>query len=66
MRKTLAIEISRDLPLRARQLSPDELEAVFGGCQSRDEVCGGLSSRGGCCPPFLCRDVGKTHGRCKK
>ena len=30
MRKKLAIEI-RDLPPRARDLNPEELEAVFGG-----------------------------------
>ena len=38
MRKKLAIEI-RDLPPRARQLNPDELEGVFGGCVSAGSAC---------------------------
>lgn len=48
MRKTLAIEISKDLPPRARQLHPDELEAVFGGCNESgwDSWCAGNSD---CC-----------------
>ena len=45
MRKTFAIEI-RDLPPRARQLNPDELEGVFGGCKKRGKKC---SKKKDCC-----------------
>ena len=39
MRKKLVIKISRDLPPRARQLHPEELKAVFGGCADDGKFC---------------------------
>ena len=39
MRKKLVIKIMEDLPPRARQLNPDELSAVFGGCIANGYPC---------------------------
>ena len=47
-RKELKIKIE-ELPLRAKKLNPDELPAVFGGCNSQYNVCISLSD---CCNQF--------------
>lgn len=38
MTRELVIEL-KDLPSRARQLEPDELRKVFGGCNGHRESC---------------------------
>ena len=60
MRKTLAIEI-RDLPLRARQLDSDELEAVFGGCKKLGKKCKDDSE---CCGKKICEGSSRMGYKC--
>ena len=52
------IEVTRNLPARPRQLKPEELQQVFGGCYSTGNVCGVDSD---CCPstPY-CKDYWAT------
>ena len=49
--KGLRIKIDR-LPLRPKKLNPDELRAVFGGCDGGGAVCADNNS---CCPFLKCK-----------
>jgi hypothetical protein len=61
MERALRITLDRDLPLRARPLSPDALANVFGGCLGTNGICSIIETTHGprqyyaCCPGLICR-----------
>jgi hypothetical protein len=57
MPRPLVIDVSKDLPLRARPLSPETISEIFGGCGAYGEPCTILPNQpryGTCCPPYYC------------